>query len=75
MVEAYHLMNEELTSSRAAIIAADDNNSVVRIDDNGVEVEFKEAPLELDYLVRHQGFKTDPSTARKDHIKLYRRDY
>jgi len=75
MVETYHLMNEELTSSRAAIIAAEETDSVVKIEDDRTEVEFDNAPLELDYLVRHQGFKLSPSTNEKERIKLYRRDY
>jgi len=74
MVEAYHLMKDELTSSRAAIIASEDTDSVVRIEDDRIEVEFDSAPLELDYLIRHQGFKTHPSTAKKDCITLYQQE-
>jgi len=73
MVERYHLQKDCIESSRAAIIAAEDNDAVVSMDDDTIRVKFEDAPLELDYLIRHQGFKTHPQTASADHIHLYKR--
>jgi hypothetical protein len=75
MVESYHLTKDSIEPSRAAIMATEDSDGIVSIDDDSIRVTFREAPLELDYLIRHHGFKTQPRTASKENIILYKRRY
>jgi len=75
MVDSYDLTKERIEPSRAAIIATEDNDAVVSVNEDAIRVEFREAPLGLDYLIRHQGFKTVPRTASKENITLYKRRY
>jgi len=75
MVDSYDLMSASVEPSRAAIMATEHNDATVSIEDDAVRVKFNEAPLELDYLIRYHGFKTQPETASKEHIELYKRRY
>jgi hypothetical protein len=75
MVDSYDLMSASVESSRAAIMATKNRDAIVSIDDDLIRVTFREAPLELDYLIRHHGFKTQPQTASKENIILYKKRY
>jgi len=70
------LSRYELPASRAAKIAAEDNDGIVKIsseENDKVYVEFdSRIPLAADYLIRHQEFLIDPHGSRKEKLKLFK---
>jgi hypothetical protein len=77
MVENYKLHSAEVPASRAAIIATEDNDGIVEIDDIGdsnlVRVEFKDkVPHAADTLIRHQNFMIEVKQKTHKGVRIFK---
>jgi len=77
MVENYKLHSAEVPASRAAIIATEDNDGIVSIDDIGdsnlVRVEFEDkVPHAADTLIRHQNFLLEVEQETHKGVQIFK---
>jgi hypothetical protein len=71
------LHSAEVPASRAAIIATEDNDGIVSIDDIGdsnlVRVEFKDkVPHAADTLIRHQNFLLEVEQETHKGVRIFK---